>query len=180
MTYSLEVICENSTNYFVSFYEDKRFLFRRINPAVFISQPETKVMDSLEIQRNGSIILSANCYRLLGKIPVYWIEYSEIPMYRVLSNISSPHQIFFAEDFTPGDIIFSNVNAEEVKGKSYASLLSFFNCIDTSMKNLGEGLKQSNLNGTVTCNGSPVLFERKKSSRNVLGIKTYIVPIEFC
>lgn len=180
MNYSLEIISENGKNYFVISHKDKRFLVRRINAVAFISQTETDKMDPLEIYRNGSIIFSANCYRLLGEIPVYWIEYSELSAYRVASNTSCPCETLCAEDFLPGDKIFSDIDVENNKGASYTFLLSLFNFIETSMKNLSQHLSQSNITGTITCNGSPALFKNEINSRDVLGIKTFIVPIELC
>ncbi len=180
MNYSLEIISENGENYFVISHKDKRFLVRRINAAAFISQPETDKMDSLEIYRDGSIIFSANCYKLLGEIPVYWIEYSELPAYRVLSNISCPCETLCAEDFLPGDKIFSDIDVEKNKGVSYTSLLSLFNFVETSMKKIVKQVSQSKIRGTITCNSSPALFKKERNNESVLGIETYIVPVELC
>jgi hypothetical protein len=177
MNYSLEIISENGKNYFLVFHNNKRFLVRRINAVAFIS---TDLMDPVEIYRNGSIIFSANCYRLLGEVPVYWIEYSELAAYRALSNISCPKETLYAEDFLPGDKIFSNIDVQKRKGEGYESFLSLFNFIETSMEKVSQQLSKSNIGRTVFCNGFPALFKREQSNEDVLGIKTYVVPIELC
>jgi hypothetical protein len=177
MEYSIPVITEQEKNYFLVCYEDMRFLFRRLHAASLIAFPEGIIMDRFEIRRNNEIIITGDCYHLCEKIPIFWIQYSELTAYNPMRNTSEPHETLYAEDFLAGDMVFSDVNAHEVKVKSFVSTMSFMEQLDAQLLSLSNGLTQTNIKMMISVGQS--FIRRVENDQDVLGLKTFIIPDYF-
>jgi hypothetical protein len=177
MEYSIPVVYEEGKNYFLVCNKNMRFLFRRLNASSMIAVPENTIMDRFEVQRKGEIIIAGECYYLCGKMPIFLIGYSENQSYSPLRNTSMPHETLFAEDFDPGDMIFSTVNAAYVKAQGFASTISFFNKLDANLRSLQNGLYQGNIEMIISSGQSLII--RTENDQDVLGLKTFIIPESF-
>ena len=174
MKYKLFVVREFGKNYFVAGNTDKRFLFQRLDARSLISNKDNPLVEEFQIVRNNSIIMSGNCYYLLGEYPVFWIEYSELAMY---SSIHDPPSILFADDLKEGDVILSDVNAGENKAKSFSAVLTLVKMIHSSVENFRNGFIHSGFSMKITIgNQQAAIFQPKKDTWKILRIQTYIVP----
>ncbi|MDB5255228.1 MAG: hypothetical protein JWL92_604 [Candidatus Nomurabacteria bacterium] len=174
MEYSISVINEDGKNYFLVRHGNMRFLFRRLNASSLISSPDSDEMDKFEVRRDEGIIIAGECYNLEGKIPVFIINYSEVDFYNPRRNCSTPHEDLYAEDFLPDDMIFSEVNAHDVKAKGFASTMSFMEKMDEKMQSLKAGLYQRNIEMIIS--SQQTFIRRVENDQDAIGLKTFIVP----
>ncbi len=177
MEYWIPVVNEGGKNHFLACYEDMRFLFRRLDASCLIASSESEPMDSFEVRRNEGIIIAGDCYNLCGKIPVFLIQYSELPSYNPSRNSSTPHENLYADDFQHGDEIFSDVNAHDIKARAFASTRSFMEVMDAKMQSLKNGLVQANIEMIISSNQT--FIRRVENNHDALGLKTFIVPDYF-
>jgi hypothetical protein len=176
MEYSIPVINEDGKNYFLACYKDMRFLFRRLHASSLIASPESNKMDKFEVRRRDEIIISGDCYTLCEKYPVFLIQYSEVDPYNPMRNYSTPFEDLYADDFLPGDMVFSEVNAPGIKAKGFASTISFMEKLDAQIQAVKNGLQQRNIKMLVS---SQSFIRRHENNQDVLGLKTFIVPEYF-
>lgn len=177
MDYSISVIEEEGKNYFLARHDDMRFLFRRLDASSFISIPERDELDKFEIRREDEVIMAGDCYNWYHKNAAFLIRYSEVEGYNPSRNDIAPCETLFVDDFQPGDMVFSDVNAHELRVRALLATLSFMHDLDTKMYAFQHGARWQNVAMVMAANQS--FIARVHNNIEVLGLKTFIVPIGF-
>jgi len=177
MDYSISVINEKGKNYFLACHKDKRFLFSRLDASSFISTPECDELNKFEVRRKDWVIMTGESYNWYHKNPVFLIRYSEIKGYDPSLNNISPCETLFADHFQPDDMIFSNVNAHEVRVMALLSVLSFMENLDDTMYSFQNESRRHNIEMVIAANQS--FIARVHNNMDALGLETFIVPIGF-
>lgn len=177
MKHSIPVVTEEGKNYFMARSDNMKFLFTRLDAWSLIAVPEGEKMDSFEVRRNEEVVIAGYCYNLYGEHSIFLIQYSEVPNYTPARNNSTPHETLYASDFLLGDMIFSDVNAHDVRARGFVSALSFLETIDAKVYAQQHTLSRHNVAMIVSAQQS--FFRRVSTNEDVLGLKTFIVPIGF-